>query len=137
MATSPIPTEAEARKAMTEVIDALTEWRDEVAASSKRFNDIVLDKIADVAATLGWPKHVLEAMRSSLHEASEAQLKLIDQMADAWKQQLRSPLSGGFPTSPTGSMPLNPMDLWLQAATAWQKSFTDSWQAFADRGRRM
>lgn len=137
MATSPVPTEAEARKAMTEVIDALTEWRGEVAASSKRFNDVILDKIADAAATLGWPRSVLEATKSALYETSEAQLKLIDQMADAWRQQLKSPLSGGFPISSSASVSFNPMDLWLQAATAWQKSLTDSWQAFADRGRRM
>lgn len=137
MATPRIPSEAEARAAMKDVIEALNQWRDEVAASSKRCSEVVHDKIAGAAATLGWPKDVLEANKSSLREASEAQLMLIDQMTDAWEAQLKSPLSSRMPLPAMGGAPFNPMDFWLQAATAWQKTFVDTWSAFSDRERRM
>jgi hypothetical protein len=136
MAPARVPTEAEAKAAVAEVVDAIATWRDEVAATSKRNNDRVLDRIADAAETLGWPKNVVDATKSSLNQASDTQLKLIDQMTEVWRQQAQSPLSSSFSTSSLGTQPFNPMDMWLQAATAWQKVFASAWSP-VDRGKYM
>lgn len=136
MAAARIPTESEGKAAVAEVIDAIATWRDEVAATSKRNNDRVLDRIAGAAETLGWPKEVLDATKASLQQASGAQLKLIDQMTEVWRQQAKSPLSASFPTPTLGAPVFNPMDMWLQAATAWQKVFASAWSP-VDRNKYM
>lgn len=139
MATARIPSEAETRAAVTGIIDALSEWREEVADSTKRYNTAVLDKIAEAADAVGWPKDVLEATESSLQQAADMQLKVIDQMTETWRAQLRSPASVGFGGMPAfasmGTGAFNPFELWMQTATAWQRSFADTWSAWADASK--
>jgi hypothetical protein len=46
----------EGREAVNAVVDALSAWREEVAASTARYSQTVLDKLAAAATAMGWPK---------------------------------------------------------------------------------
>jgi hypothetical protein len=134
----------EARRAVTGAFDAMSEWRDEVTSTTERCTDKVLDRVGEAAKAMGWPREFVDASRSQFQQASRMQAAFIDQMMDAWQQQVRSPgnpmqaLSGsaglggmtGFGAGAPGlNMAMAPLQMWMQAAEMWQKS----WQAALSR----
>ena len=74
MTSSPSPrTESigiEARESVNAVFDALSTWRDEVAASTERFSELVLTKMTPAARAMGWPEELVEASRKQLAQVS-------------------------------------------------------------------
>lgn len=135
----------EARKAVTGAFDAMSEWRDEVSSTSERCTEKVLDRIGEAAKAMGWPRELVDASRGQFQQASRMQTAFIDQMMDAWQQQLRSPgspmrmLSGGFgglpgfDTGPAGmNMAMAPLQMWMQAAEMWQKSWQSAFSRWID-----
>ena len=86
----------EARESIEAVFDALSAWRDEVGASTERYSETVLDKMAAAARALGWPKELVEASHKHLVQASKMQMHVIDQLMDAWQKQLTSPTADQF-----------------------------------------
>jgi hypothetical protein len=135
MATSPdtramqtLPREA--REAIKAVFEALSEWRDEVGATTERYSETVLDKMADAARALGWPKELVDASHRHLTQASKAQMLLIEQMMQAWEKQLTSATPDQFmaqlrtlPSMGFGATPSTPLDFWMQAAEMWQRNW--------------
>ena len=55
----------DARDAIEAVFDALSKWRDEIGASTERYSETVLDKMADAARALGWPNELLTPRTST------------------------------------------------------------------------
>src|SRR5262245_51360296 len=132
----------EARQAVTGAFDALSHWRDEIFSANDRCLTKVLDQMAAAHRAMGWPDHVTSAAKDSLLRASKAQTQMIDQVMDAWEQQLKSSnvpwampeglkfqmpaFSESAFTAPMsemmrfGEMTLVPFRLWFQAAEAWQ-----------------
>ena len=86
----------DARDAIEAVFDALSKWRDEIGASTERYSETALDKMADAARALGWPKELVDASHKHLLQASKAQMQTIDQLMDAWKKQLTAPEANQF-----------------------------------------
>lgn len=132
----------EAREAINAVIDALSEWRDEVTASTERFSETVLDKMATAARAAGWPEELVKASRAQLMQVSKLQTQTIDRLMDAWEQQMKSPTPGQFLSSlrPFGSafefapgmqMATGPLEFWMQAADAWQRNLASAWSMWA------
>jgi hypothetical protein len=121
----------DAREAIEAVFDALSKWRDELGASTERHSETVLDKMADAARALGWPKELVDASHKHLLQASKVQMQTIDQLMDAWKKQLTAPEANqfmaqprAFPGASFGGMPVSsPLDLWMQAAETWQRNW--------------
>src|ERR1700730_10476362 len=121
----------DAREAIEAVFDALSKWRDEIGASTERYCETVLDKMADAARALGWPKELVDASHKHLVHASKAQMQTIDQLMDAWKKQLTAPEVNQFmaqlrayPTAGFGTLPVSsPLDLWMQTAEMWQRNW--------------
>ena len=121
----------DAREAIEAVFDALSKWRDELAASNERHSETVFDKMADAARALGWPEELVDASHKHLVQASKAQTQTIDQLMDTWKKQLTSPAADQFmaqlrtfPSAGFGAMAVSsPFDLWMQAAEAWQRNW--------------
>ena len=121
----------DAREAIEAVFDALSKWRDEIGESTERYSETVLDKMADAARALGWPKELVDASHKHLVQASKAQMQTIDQLMDAWKKQLTSPAADQFmaqlrtlPGPGFGAMPVSsPLDLWIQTAEMWQRNW--------------
>jgi hypothetical protein len=121
----------EAHDAIEPVFDALSKWRDEIGASTERYSETVLNKMADAAQALGWPKELVDASHKQLVQASKAQMQTIDQLMDAWKKQLTAPEANqfmaqlrAFPSAGFGAMPVSsPLDLWMQTAEMWQRNW--------------
>ena len=121
----------DARDAIEAVFDALSKWRDEIGASTERYSETVLDKMADAARALGWPKELVDASHKHLVQASKAQMQTIDQLMDVWKKQLTAPEANqfmaqlrAFPTAGFGTFPgSSPLDIWMRTAEMWQSNW--------------
>jgi hypothetical protein len=148
MATSPdtramqgLPREA--REAIKAVFEALSEWRDEVGATTERHGEMVLDKMAAAARALGWPKELVDASHKHLTQASKAQMHLIEQLMQAWEKQLTSPTADQFmaqlrtlPSMGLGATPSTPLDFWMQAAEMWQRNWESAFSIWTSGSSR-
>ena len=145
-----------ARDAVNAAFEAMSTWRSEVADNSEKNIKRVIEKMAAAAAELGWPEQFVDAARTQMQSITEMQIKTMDQMMDAWEEQLKLPNpTNASPTamlqrmkSPPGfgsfgSWPgadlfqmgaTNPMQFWMQVAEQWQKSWTDMMTGWAKAG---
>jgi hypothetical protein len=143
----------EARKAVNDAFDAMSAWRIEAAKNSEKNSEQVIEKLAAAARALGWPEQIVDATRMQMQSITKAQIQTMDQMMDAWEEQIRSPSAmAGSPmlsklkslpgVSPAGSWPsanalaaTNPMQFWMQWAEQWQKAWTDAMALWAKAGQ--
>jgi hypothetical protein len=132
---------AEARDAVNAAFDAMSTLRTETVNNSEKNLEQVIEKIAAAARALGWPEQIVDATRSQMQTLTKTQIQMMDQMMDAWEEQIKSPnpsamlsklksLSG---LSPAGSWPnfgdvstTNPMQFSMQFVEQWQKVWSDS-----------
>ena len=127
----------EARDAVNAAFDAMSTWRTETVNNSEKTLEQVIEKMAAAARALGWPEQIVDATRSQMQTVTKTQIQVMDQMMDAWEEQIKSPnpsamLSklnslSGF--GPGASWPnfgdvstMNPM----QFVEQWQKVWSDS-----------
>ena len=97
--------------------------------------------MAAAARALGWPEQIVDATRSQKQSVTKTQIRVMDQMVDAWEEQIKSPnpavmLSklnslSGF--GPAGTWPsaadmsaMNPMQFYMQFFEQWQKAWSDA-----------
>jgi ribonuclease D len=136
----------ESRQALMDAFNAVSQWRDEIAAANDRCLTKVLDQVAAAQRAQGWPNGVTVATREHLLKASKMQTQMIDQLMAEWEQQLKS--KGTSPDSSLLRMPsatdplsemmrlsqmtLTPFKLWLSAAEAWQRSWADAVRGATD-----
>jgi hypothetical protein len=129
----------EVREELVATFDALSSWRDEIEQVNERCLNKVLDRTSAVARSMGWPDQTIHTTREYLENASNAQTKLIDQIIDGWKQQLKSAtapmaiprnfaeatagLGSAFPNTMPEFNPLAPWTFWLQTAELWQRTW--------------
>jgi hypothetical protein len=140
---------AEARDAVTAAFDAMSTLRTETVNNSEKNLDQVIEKMAAAARALGWPEQIVDATRSQMQTVTKTQIQMMDQMMDAWEEQIKSPnpsamLSklkslSGF--GPAGSWPnfaevstMNPMQfveqwqkVWSDAMAFWTKAGSSQW----------
>jgi hypothetical protein len=137
----------EARKAVNEAFDAMSAWRIETANSNEKNSEEVIDKMAAAARALGRPEQIVDATRAQLQSITKMQIQMMDQMMDAWEEQIKSPSPMTVPSAmlskvkslpsvgPAGSWPnadtfpmaaMNPMQFWMQLAEQWQKAWADA-----------
>ena len=135
----------EARDGVNAALKAMSTWRNEIASTNEKNGKLVIEKMTEAAAALEWPEQVVDAARTQLERNAEIQIKIVDQLMDAWEEQIKLPnpmtaspsamlsklTSPGF----TGSGPsvedfqkaaTNPMLLWLQLAEQWQRTWADT-----------
>ena len=136
----------ETREAIEAVFDALSAWRHEIGACAERHSEAVLDKIGAAARALGWPKELVEASHKHLAQASKMQMRVIDQLMDAWQKQLTSPTAdqfmaqlrtlpgGGFGLTPEAMS--NPLGFWMQAAEMWQRNWESAFAMWTSGSSR-
>jgi hypothetical protein len=135
--------DAGTREAVNDLFD-VSKWRDEVASSTERYSETILEKMVAAATAMGWPKEVVDASRAYLVQASKMQTRMIDQLMDAWQAQLKLPMPGQFvaqlqPYSVTGSGPrpgIEPVQLWMEAAQMWQRNWASAFSMWTDAGNR-
>lgn len=132
----------EARESINAVFDALSAWRDEVAASTERFSELVLTKMSPAARAMGWPEELVEASRKHLAQVSKMQMQIIDQLMDTWQQQLNSPVpqfTAQLPLPGTGlssashmpDLAIAPAQFWMEAAEMWQRNWASAFSMWA------
>jgi hypothetical protein len=134
----------EARKAVNAAFDAISTWRTETVNTSEKNFDRVIDKMAAAARALGWPEEIADYTRAQMQGIIKMQIQMIDQIMDAWEEQIKSPSSssaillklkslpslsaaGGWPGSATSQMAtFNPLGIYIQMAQQWQKACADT-----------
>lgn len=128
----------EARRAMGSAIDALNDWRNEMAGANERYSSRVFDQMSAATRAMGWPDEMVNATRQQLQNASRMQLQMMEQLMEAWKTQLRDPsASFQMPSMPDftkgfgdmggfGGMSAAPFQMWMQAAEMWQKNWASA-----------
>jgi hypothetical protein len=146
-----------AREAVNAAFDAMSTWRVEAANTSEKNSKLVIEKMAIAAAALGWPEQIVDAARAQMQSVTEMQIKTMDQLMDAWAEQLKLPdpmtaspskmlfrlkslpgfgRSGGWPNADAFQMAaMNPLQFWMQFAEQWQKAWTDAMTSWAKAGK--
>src|SRR5215510_15402848 len=102
--------------------------------------------MAAAARALGWPEQIVDATRAQLQSITKMQIQMMDQLLDAWEEQIKSPNPMTAPSAmlsklkslpgvPAGTWPnadafagaaINPMQFWAQFAEQWQKAWADA-----------
>jgi ribonuclease D len=123
----------EALEGANAALKALATWRNEIADTNQKNGERVLDEMAVAAKTLGWPTQVVDAARTQLKSAAEIQVKTMDQMLDAWEEQLKLPnpmtaspsaMLSKFTSMPgLTATPANPVEVWMKLAEQWQRQW--------------
>jgi hypothetical protein len=138
----------EARQAVNAAFDAMSNWRIETANASERNLEQVIEKTATAARALGWPEQIVDATRSQFQSITKMQTQTMDQIMDAWEEQIKSPnpssamlsklnslQSFSWPNSSTAQMAaMNPLQLYMQFAQQWQKSWTEAMAFWSKAG---
>jgi hypothetical protein len=146
----------EARKAVNEAFDAISTWRSETLSNSEKNSEQVLKKMAAAARALGWPEQIVEATHEQLQNVTKMQIETSDRMMDVWEEQIKSPhpmaassaMLSTLKSLPsfggTGNWPnadalqkagMNPLQLYTQMMSQWQKAWTDAMSFWAKGGR--
>jgi|307.fasta_scaffold171239_2 hypothetical protein len=145
----------EARKAVNAAFDAMSTWRIETASNNEKNSEQVIEKLAAAARALGWPEQIVDTTRAQMQSITKMQIQTMDQMMDAWEEQIKSPspMTGSSSAmlskltslpgvSPAGSWPsanalaaTNPMQFWMQWAEECQKAWTDAMALWAKAGQ--
>jgi hypothetical protein len=132
----------------------MSNWRSDAAESSEKNMKRVITKMAAAAAELGWPEQIVDTARTQLQNLTEMQIKTMDQMVEAWEEQLKSTKSASSPSAmlskmkssagPMGSWPggdafqmgmTSPLQFWMTCAGQWQKAWTDMMTTWTKAGR--
>jgi hypothetical protein len=136
----------EARQAVNAAFDAMSAWRIDTAKTNEKNSEEVIEKMAAAARALGWPEQIVDATRAQLQSITKMQIQMMDQLLDAWDEQIKSPnpltapsamLSKlkSLPGVPAGTWPnadalvgaaMNPMQFWAQFAEQWQRAWADA-----------
>ena len=145
----------EARNAVNAAFDAMSIWRIETAKNSEKNSEQVIEKMAAAARALGWPEQIVDTIRAQMQSITKMQIQTMDQMMDAWEEQIKSPNPmTGSPSamlsklkslpgvSPTGSWPsanalaaTDPMQFWVQWAEQCQKAWADAMSFWVKAGK--
>ena len=143
----------EARRAVNDAFDAMSAWRIETAKNNEKNSEQVIEKLAAAARALGWPEQIVDATRAQMQSVTKMQIQTMDQMMDAWEEQIKSPnpMTGSPMLSklkplpgvgPAGAWPsanalaaTNPMQFWMQWVEQWQKACADAMALWAEAGQ--
>jgi len=143
----------EVRRAVNDAFDAMSAWRIEAAKNNEKNSEQVIEKLAAAARALGWPEQIVDATRAQMQSITKMQIQTMDQMMDAWEEQIKSPnpMTGSPMLSklkplpgvgPAGAWPsanalaaTNPMQFWMQWVEQWQKACADAMALWAEAGQ--
>jgi hypothetical protein len=145
----------EAREAVNAALKAMSAWRNEMADTSEKNGQQVMERMTAAAAALGWPKQIVDAARTQMQSISEMQIQMMDRMMDAWVEQLKLPnpaaASPSAMLSKLKSLPsigtawpnvgafqntaMNPLQFWMQFAEQCQKSWAETMTFWSKAGK--
>jgi hypothetical protein len=134
----------------------MSAWRSETADVAEKNSKQVIEKMAAAAGALGWPEQIVDTARAQMQSVTDMQIKTMDQMMDAWEEQLKRPnptsaspsamlskfrSSPGFGTAGWPGMDAfqtaaaNPLQFWMQCTEQWQKSWADTVTLWTNAGK--
>ena len=125
----PMGLDGKTREAFKKTFDAMSEWRDEITASTERYAERVFDTFAVAARGVGWPESLINTTKAQVLQASKMQTQMMDRLMETWQDQLKSPVSPGqflgkFTQGASGTgldnAMANPVQFWMQAMETWQ-----------------
>jgi hypothetical protein len=134
----------EARRAVNAAFDAMATWRTETVNQGAKGLEQVIEKMAAAARSLGWPDQIVQATSEQMRAVSKMQIQTIDNVMDAWEQQIKSasPSSvmlsklrslsnvgstGVWPgVGPSQMAAMNPFLVYMQIVEQWQKAWADA-----------
>jgi hypothetical protein len=131
----------EAGDAVNAAFDAMSTWRTEAVNNNEKNLEQVIEKMAVAARALGWPEQIVDATRSQMQRVTKTQIQTMDQLVDAWEEQIKSPNPTGmlyklnsipgFDPAGTwakaaGMSAMNPMQFYMQFTEQWQKAWSDA-----------
>ena len=133
---------------MNAAFDAMSNWRTETANASERNIEQVIEKTAAAARALGWPEQIVDATREQFQTIIKMQTQMMDQIMDAWEEQIKSPNPSStmlsklnslqnfnWPNSGAAQMAaMNPMQFYMQFAQQWQKSWAEAMAFWSKAG---
>jgi len=138
----------EARSAVNAAFDAMATWREETVNLSEQGLEQALERMADAARALGWPDQIVEATCGQMRAVSKMQIQAIDNVMDAWEEQIKSAsppsimlsklrsLSDGGPAdvwpgiAASQFAAMNPFLVYMQIMEQWQKAWADATAAW-------
>ncbi len=137
----------EAREAVTAAFDAMSTWRSEIASNNEKNIQNVIEKVSSAAHALGWPEQIVDATRAQMQSIAKLQIQTMDQIMDAWEEQIRSPGAMSGPTAMLSKLQplagsgmdmgaMNPMQLWMQSARQWQNAWVEMMAFWSKQSRR-
>jgi hypothetical protein len=139
----------EARKAVNAAFDAMSTWRTEIVNNS----DKVMQKMAAAARSLGWPDQIVDATHAQMQNITKMQTQAMDQIMDAWEEQIKSPNPSSAMLSKLKSLPgfapvgswlspdslqmaaSNPLQFYIQFVEQCQKAWADTTGSWIKAGR--
>ena len=142
-----------AQDAVNAALEAMSDWRSEVAENSEKNIKRVINKMASAAEELGWPEQIVDTARTQLQNLTEMQMKTMDHMMDAWEEQLKLPnpaspsamlnklksssgTPGSWPAADAFQMGVtSPLQFWMSFAGQWQKAWTDMMTTWTKAGK--
>jgi hypothetical protein len=138
----------EARQAANAAFDAMSNWRTETTNASERNIEQVIEKTAAAARALGWPEQIVDATRGQFQNIIKMQTQMMDQIMDAWEEQIKSPNPSSAMFSKLNSLQnfswpntgatqmaaMNPMQFYMQFAQQWQKSWAEAMAFWSKAG---
>src|SRR6478736_314279 len=120
----------EARDAVNAAFEAMSTWRTETVDNSEKNLGQVIEKMAAAARAVGWPEQIVDATRSQMQTVTKTQIQMMDQMMDAWEEQIKSPnpsammskltslssfgQAGSWPSLGSDMSAMNPMQFSMQ-----------------------
>ena len=144
---------SEARKAVTAVFDAMSNWRTETITNNEKGIEQVMEKMTGAARALGWPEQIVDATRVQMQSISKIQIQTMDHMMDAWEEQIKSPNMPSAMISKLKSLPsfgaagswlnadalqkgaMNPFQFYVQFAEQWQKACAEAMTFWGKAGK--
>lgn len=132
----------EARSAVNAAFDAMATWRSQTVNLSEKGLERVFESMAAAARALGWPDQIVEATCGQMQAVSKMQIQTIDNVMDAWQEQIKSASppsvilsklrssSDGGPVwpgiAPSQIAATNPFLVYMQIMEQWQKAWADA-----------
>jgi hypothetical protein len=84
----------EVQSALTSAFEAMCDWRQDAANQAERHGNKVFDRMGTAAKAMGWPAELVDMTRQQMQQASKMQIQVLDQVMDAWEQQVKNPGAG-------------------------------------------
>jgi hypothetical protein len=131
----------EARGAVNAAFDAMATWRAETISLSEQGLEQVLERMAAAARALGWPDQIVEATCGQMRAVSKMQIQTIDNVMNAWEEQIKSASPPSVMLSKLRSLSdgnvwpgiassqiaaMNPFLVYMQMMEQWQKAWADA-----------